>query len=332
MAVLINANIPLVRALETVQHQTSHLRMKQLVSSLISYIKQGYDFSTSLYNFPSVFDQLYIQLIKVGESSANLGIILSLQADYLEKIYHLRKKVSLALIYPLILIVSSIIAISFFISFIFPAVAEIFSDFGAKLPFSVTWILALGKALPILVFVIFILFCITIPVLHFSGWLKILRIKYHRFVINTPYLGYILKRIFVSRFCRSLGILIKSKNSLSHSLSVCISITKNTFIKKQLEPCLNYIGKGKSLSLALRNTKLFPDMVSEMLTVGEETAKLDEVLLYVADYYEKDLDTLADTISSLIEPIIIVVVGLFISIIIISLYIPLFDLVNVINY
>ncbi len=95
---------------------------------------------------------------------------------------------------------------------------------------------------------------------------------------------------------------------------------------------MNYIGKGKSLSLALRNTKLFPDMVSEMLTVGEETAKLDEVLLYVADYYEKDLDTLADTISSLIEPIIIVVVGLFISIIIISLYIPLFDLVNVINY
>ncbi|MCB5260194.1 MAG: type II secretion system F family protein, partial [Candidatus Cloacimonetes bacterium] len=127
-------------------------------------------------------------------------------------------------------------------------------------------------------------------------------------------------------------LLIKSGNSLSDSLRVSVKISHNSYFRTKLEHCIESVNKGKSLAYSLRQTDVFPDMVPEMISIGETTAKLEDILVYIAEFYDKELDTVADTISAIIEPVIITAVGLFISIIIISLYLPLFDLVNIINY
>lgn len=237
-----------------------------------------------------------------------------------------------SLYYPIILVLASLIAVVCFVSFVLPGISQIFSDFGAELPTSVLWIVRIGKLMPYIVNVTLSLIAVVGIIVYKTGNWQVIVSRFDKSVIALPVVGSIIKKNHVSMFCRALGLLIKSGNSLSDSLRVSVKISHNSFFRSTLEHCIDSVNKGKSLAYSLRQTDIFPDMVPEMISIGETTAKLEDILVYIAEFYDKELDTVADTISAVIEPIIITAVGLFISLIIISLYLPLFDLVNIINY
>ena len=295
-------------------------------------VERGMNLSTALTKYPHVFDPLYIQLIKVGETSSNLGLVVTWLSIYLEKTFHLKKKILTSLYYPIILVLVSLIAVVCFISFVLPGISQIFGDFGAELPTSVLMIVRIGKLMPYVVNVTLMLIAVIGIIVYKTGNWQAIVSRFDKCVIALPIIGSIIKRNHVSMFSRALGLLIKSGNSLSDSLRVSVKISHNSYFRSKLEHCIESVNKGKSLAYSLRQTDVFPDMVPEMISIGETTAKLEDILVYIAEFYDKELDTVADTISAIIEPVIITAVGLFISIIIISLYLPLFDLVNIINY
>ena len=332
LAALVSAEIPLHKALTTIYTQTNNRRMKIVVDDLRDNIERGMNLSTALTKYPYVFDSLYIQLIKVGETSSNLGLVLTWLSNYLEKSFHLRKKILTSLYYPIILVLASMVAVVCFIAFILPGISQIFFDFGAKLPASVLWIIKVGGFMPYAVNSVILFFALSGFVIYKSGNWKNMVNRIDKIVMYLPIIGSTLRKIHVSIFCRALGLLIRGGNSLSDSLRVSIAISHNSYFRIKLGPCIETVNKGKSLAFSLRQTDLFPEMVSEMVSIGETTAKLEDILVYIAEFYDKELDSVADTISALVEPIIIIAVGVFISAIIISLYLPLFDLVNIINY
>ncbi|HPS38956.1 MAG TPA: type II secretion system F family protein [Candidatus Cloacimonadota bacterium] len=332
LAALVGAEIPLHKALTTVYTQTNHRGMKTVLLHLQESVERGMNLSIALTKYPQVFDPLYIQLIKVGETSSNLGLVLTWLSIYLEKSFHLRKKILTSLYYPIILVFVSLIVVVCFISFVLPGISQIFSDFGAELPTSVLLIVRIGKLMPYIVNVTLMLIAILGIIVYKTGNWQAIVSRFDKYVIALPVMGPIVKKNHVSMFCRALGLLIKSGNSLSDSLRVSVKISPNSYFRSKLEHCIDTVNKGKSLAYSLMQTDIFPDMVPEMISIGETTAKLEDILVYIAEFYDKELDTVADTISAVIEPIIITAVGLFISIIIISLYLPLFDLVNIINY
>ncbi len=332
LAALVGAEIPLHKALRTIYTQTNHRGMKTVLLHLQESVGRGMNLSTALTKYPQVFDPLYIQLIKVGETSSNLGLVLSWLSIYLEKSFHLKKKILTSLYYPIILFSVALIVVVCFISFVLPGISQIFSDFGAELPASVIWIVRIGKVMPYIVNVTLLLIVVGGIIVYKTGNWQTIVSRFDKSVIALPIIGSIIKKNQISMFCRALGLLIKSGNSLSDSLLVSVKISHNSYFRSKLEHCIDTINKGKSLAYSLRQTDIFPDMVPEMISIGETTAKLEDILVYIAEFYDKELDTVADTISAVIEPIIITAVGLFISIIIISLYLPLFDLVNIINY
>lgn len=332
LAALVSAEIPLHKALTTIYTQTNHRGMKTVLLHLQESVERGMNLSIALTKYPQVFDPLYIQLIKVGETSSNLGLVLTWLSIYLEKSFHLRKKILTSLYYPIILVFVSLIVVVCFISFVLPGISQIFSDFGAELPTSVLLIVRIGKLMPYIVNVTLMLIAILGIIVYKTGNWQAIVSRFDKYVIALPVMGPIVKKNHVSMFCRALGLLIKSGNSLSDSLRVSVKISPNSYFRSKLEHCIDTVNKGKSLAYSLMQTDIFPDMVPEMISIGETTAKLEDILVYIAEFYDKELDTVADTISAVIEPIIITAVGLFISIIIISLYLPLFDLVNIINY
>lgn len=332
LAALVGAEIPLHKALTTVYTQTNHRGMKTVLLHLQESVERGMNLSIALTKYPQVFDPLYIQLIKVGETSSNLGLVLTWLSIYLEKSFHLRKKILTSLYYPIILVFVLLIVVVCFISFVLPGISQIFSDFGAELPTSVLLIVRIGKLMPYIVNVTLMLIAILGIIVYKTGNWQAIVSRFDKYVIALPVMGPIVKKNHVSMFCRALGLLIKSGNSLSDSLRVSVKISPNSYFRSKLEHCIDTVNKGKSLAYSLMQTDIFPDMVPEMISIGETTAKLEDILVYIAEFYDKELDTVADTISAVIEPIIITAVGLFISIIIISLYLPLFDLVNIINY
>lgn len=332
LAALVGAEIPLHKALTTIYTQTNHRGMKTVLLHLQESVERGMNLSTALTKYPQVFDPLYIQLLKVGETSSNLGLVLTWLSIYLEKSFHLRKKVLTSLYYPIILVLASLIAVVCFISFVLPGISQIFSDFGAELPTSVLWIVRIGKLMPYIVNVTLLLIATSGIIVYKTGNWQAIVSRFDKSMIALPIIGSIIKKNHVSMFCRALGLLIKSGNSLSDSLRVSVKISHSSYFRSKLEHCIDTVNKGKSLAYSLRQTDVFPDMVPEMISIGETTSKLEDILVYIAEFYDKELDTVADTISAVIEPIIITAVGLFISIIIISLYLPLFDLVNIINY
>ncbi|MCB5252371.1 MAG: type II secretion system F family protein [Candidatus Cloacimonetes bacterium] len=332
LAALVGAEIPLHKALTTVYAQTNHRGMKTVLLHLQESVERGMNLSIALKKYPQVFDPLYIQLIKVGETSSNLSLVLSWLSIYLEKTFHLKKKILTSLYYPIILVLVSLIAVVCFISFVLPGISQIFSDFGAELPTSVLMIVRIGKLMPYVVNVTLMLIAVIGIIVYKTGNWQVIVSQFDKYVIALPVMGPIVKKNHVSMFSRALRLLIKSGNSLSDSLRVSVKISHNSYFRTKLEHCIESVNKGKSLAYSLRQTDVFPDMVPEMISIGETTAKLEDILVYIAEFYDKELDTVADTISAIIEPVIITAVGLFISIIIISLYLPLFDLVNIINY
>jgi type IV pilus assembly protein PilC len=331
LAVMLQAGVSLHRSLEVLARQTKSERLKEVIANLSNEIRKGNSFARALAMQQDVFDSLFVVTVEVGQESGRLPEVLAQLATHLEKMNALKRKFRQALTYPALVLSVSIGAVSFLLVFIVPAFAEMFKSFQIELPFSTKIVLLLSEYVVEYGPYIILLMILGIVILRRAILSPTTRQKAEQWILKIPIAGDVVLKNYVARFCRTLGTLLHAQVSLVDALVVTQRIFTNDNVREEIDSLLKHVKQGRTVAEPLVESKLFPPMVAQMIAVGEETSELDTMLLKVADYYEKELDAKVETLSSVIEPVIILLLGILVSLILISMYLPMFDLVSVVG-
>jgi len=331
LAVMLKAKLPLVKALDTSIEQITHKRLKEIVTDIRKEVRKGKSLSKSLANYEGIFDSIYIQLTEVGEVSGVLDEVLMRLSSYKEKAFKLKQKVKMALVYPAIILTVAITAVSFLLIFVVPTFVDMYRDFNAELPGPTLIILTVSEFLTSNILLILGLLVTLIFGLRYIAQTEKGKQNIDTFKLKIPYFGDMYSKGLVSQFTSTLSTLLNSGVTLSESLGVLKNSSNNTILQQEIKQMITSIKKGKSLNRSLSSSKVFPIMVIQMISVGEETASLDDMLGQVAKLYEEEVDIMVEGLTSVIEPILIVFIGLILGVIIVALYLPIFEMVNVIG-
>jgi type IV pilus assembly protein PilC len=326
LATIINAGIPIVQGLGILASQIKNKKFQSVVATVKSDIESGVSLEESLRKHPRAFSELYVNMASAGEKSGNMPEVLSRLAKYLEREASVRGKVKSAMTYPVVVLV---VAISIALGILYkvvPTFAALFADLGAELPI-LTQILISASHLLVNNFIWLVLvtigmfFAIRSYSRTYNGRRTIDRIK-----LKLPVFSDLLIKGAVARFSRTLSTMITSGIDLLVALEITAKTSGNSIIEDALMEARNKVTQGRSLNDSIEKFKVFPPMLSQMIKVGEETASLDEMLSKIADFYEEEVDRAVDTLLSLIEPIMIVFLGVLIGGMVVALYLPMFSL------
>lgn len=331
LAVMLKAKLPLVKALDTSIEQITYKRLKEIVTDIRKEVRKGKSLSKALAKYQGIFDSIYIQLTEVGEVSGVLDEVLHRLSGYKEKAFKLKQKVKMALVYPAIIITVAVAAVSFLLIFVVPTFVDMYRDFDAELPGPTMVILTVSEFLTSNILLILGGLIAIFFGTRFIAQTEKGKESIDTFKLKIPYFGEMYSKGLVSQFTSTLSTLLNSGVTLLESLGVLKNSSNNVVLQQEINQMINSIKKGKSLNRSLSSSKVFPIMVIQMISVGEETASLDEMLGQVAKLYEEEVDIMVEGLTSVIEPILIVFIGLIIGTIIIALYLPIFEMVNVVG-
>jgi len=327
-ATMIDAGIPLVTGLEILSNQVESKRFRAVLKSVKEEVEGGSTFSEALRLHPRVFDDLFINMIAAGESGGILDTILNRLATHIEKRSKLRKQVIGALVYPVVVICIACLVTAVMLGWVIPTFERLFSQMGSKaeLPAPTRLVIALSrgflKGSPFIVGAI-ILLVAGFTALKRSAQGKLL---IDRFLLFTPLVGNVLRKTAVARFTRTLGTLLTSGVPILDAMEIVARGTGNTVIEKAVMFAREKISEGKTMAEPLGQAGVFPGMVVEMISVGEQTGALDQMCNKIADFYEDEVDVAVAALTSVIEPILMVGVGGVIGGLMIAMYLPIFTL------
>ncbi len=331
LSVMLQARVSLHRALEVLVGQTTKEPMKEVIRSIASEVQKGSSFDKALATRPDVFDKLFVVTAEVGQESGRLAQVLAHLAGHLEKMNALKRKFLQALTYPALVMTVATAAVTFLLVFIVPTFADMFKTFQIDLPCATQLILTLSRFLS--TFAPYLLGAALVAGYLLRETLKrpSVRDKLAEMSLKLPLLGEVILKTHVARFCRTLGTLLQAQVSLVEALSVSERIATSDGIRRQIAAILKHVRQGRTIAEPLVDSMLFPPMVVQMIAVGEETSELDTMLLKVADYYEQEIDGKVDALTTIMEPVIVLFLGFVVAGILISMYMPMFDLVNVVG-
>lgn len=328
-ATMIGAGVPLVRCLSILSQQCENPRFRDIINRVRQDVEAGSNLSRALQNHPKVFSNLFINLVKAGEAGGILDEILNRLANYLESSEQLRQKVKGALTYPVVVMFIAVAVVVFLITFVLPSFEAIFKDMGdAKLPAPTRMLLALSAFMN-QYFILIIIACAAavVAIRKFFETEKGTRFLDTN-MLKIPAIGPMLKKVAVAKFTRTLGTLIASGVPILQALEVTADTAGNVVISDAINKTRVSIREGESISEPLKQSKVFPPMVVQMIAVGEETGELDAMLTKIADFYDNEVDTAVKGLTSIIEPIVIVFMGLVIGGIVMAIFMPMLELVN----
>jgi len=331
LSVMLQARVSLHKSLEVLAVQSPNRRLKSCIERLGKEIQKGNSLKHALALQTEVFDDLFVVTAEVGQESGRLAEVLTHLAHHMEKVSLLRRKVIQALTYPALVIGVAVFVVSFLLVFIVPMFGEMFKNFQIELPASTKFILGLSGTISAYGLYFLGIILVVLLLIRKSLGRKELRQQMERRFMKVPFIGDVLIKNHVARFCRTLGTLLEAQVSLIDALSVTQKIISNTDLREEIRGIIKHVKLGKAVADPLLKSKIFPPMVVQMIAVGEETSELDAMLLKVSDYYEKELDHKVETLSSVIEPVLILVLGMIVAAILVSMYLPMFDLVNVVG-
>lgn len=331
LAVMLKARLTLLKCLDTSIQQTTHSKFLEILKDIRSNVKRGKSLSQAIAKHPKVFDTVFIQLTKVGELSGNLEDVLSRMSKYQEKAYKLKQSIRMALVYPAIIITVAVAAVSFLLVFVVPTFVDMYRDFEAELPSPTLLILSVSDFLTS--YIVWILGGLIVLGFLSRNYSKTDKGKafIDRAKLKIPYFGEMYRKGLISQFSDTLSTLLSSGVTLTESLKVLKDSSQNVVLQLEVSNLLTSIKKGRSINKSLSKSAIFPLMVTQMISVGEETASLDDMLKQVAILFEEELDMMVEGLTSVIEPVLIVFIGLIIGVIIVALYLPIFEMVNVIG-
>lgn len=328
IALMLNAGLTLIDSLEILKKQVVKLTLRELISDIDKKIKAGASFSAALREHKDLFSKLYISLVQSGEASGKLGEILLRLSDNLEKQREFKSKLKGALVYPVIVIVGMILVMFIMVTFVLPKLLGLYKDFNVELPFSTKILIAISsfstKFWPLIV-------VLTISGSYFIK--KYLSTKagkksFDKFTLKLPVFGRIISISAVVESTRTLAILISSGISILEALSIVVDATENTVYQQAFLEVSHKVEKGISLGAALEQQKIFPPILVQMSQVGEQTGNLDDTLFRLSKYFEMESEMATKTMTTLIEPMILVVLGVGVGFLVMSVITPIYNLTN----
>ena len=330
LATLLTAGLPLVRSLKVIRDQQPAGYWKKVLTGIIEVVERGGSFSDALSRYKNVFSKLYINMVKAGESAGLLEVVLNRLADYSEKSQKLRTKVFSALMYPFIVLGMAILILIGLMIFVVPKFAQMFDNMGVELPVMTGILIRSSSKMLTLKFWLIVIAIVIIAKLLFS-FLK--KIKKGRYVLDNmklklPVFGKLIQKLAISRFASTLGTLVGSGVPILQALNIVKETVGNEVISEGLSTVHDGIKEGESIVAPLRSLTIFDPMVINMIAVGEETGKLDEMLLKSADTYESEVDIMVSGFTALLEPFMIIGLALIIGFIVIALFLPLVSLLT----
>lgn len=331
LATMIDAGIAIVGALQGLAEQTDNKIMRDVIRDICARVESGDNFSMALTKHPKTFERLYCCMVDAGEKGGLLAEILARLATYLENTVRLQKKVKSAMMYPTIVTLVAITITIFLLVKVVPTFGEIFSGFGAKLPAPTQFLIDLSEWMKKWWWLIGL--CAGAVV---YGWLAFIKTKvglefWDRNRIRLPVFGHIAHKICLARFARTLASLIRSGVPILEVLNITANCVGNVVMEKAIRSASADIEKGDGISAALGRHPIFPTMIIRMLSAGEQTGKIDAMLERVADFLDDEIETILDGLTSLIEPLLIVFLGVTVGSIVIAMFLPIFKMSEIIN-
>ena len=330
LAILLDAGLPLIRSLRTLERQAKKKIVKNIISETADNVEGGFTFSESLAKNPKTFDYLFVNMIKAGESAGALEIILNRLASFMEKTAKIVGKVKSAMIYPIVVIVVATLVTAMLMIFIVPKFKKIFEDLlsGMPLPKLTEFVIGVSDLLMNRIYYIIISIVLLIVLYKVlkktkKGLYWIDFVKY-----RIPLFGPIIAKTAISRFSRTLGTLMASGVPVLNGLLIVRDTASNSLVKNAVQKVHDAVKEGEGISTPLGSTKVFPDMVVSMIEVGEETGKLPEMLVKIADTYDDEVDNAVDALTSMIEPLMIVGMALVVGTIVIGMFLPLIKIME----
>jgi len=331
LSTLIAAGLPLVKALKTLHDQLEAGALKDIIKNIAMDVESGTNFSEALSHFPKVFPEFYINMIRAGELGGMLEGILKRLSEFLDKNQKLKDKIKSALMYPAFVLLVAVLILIMLMVFVIPTFTNMFSELGGALPIPTKILIAtseiIRKAWYLIPF---------IPVIAVMLYKLLIRSPSRRLVVDkfklyVPVVGVLIQQVSVARFSRTLGTLLSSGVPILNALQTVKDTVGNEFIGRAVLQVRDSIKEGEGVSGPMEASKAFPPLVVKMISIGEETGELDKMLIQIADNFEEEVDVAITGLTSLLEPILIVFMGLVVGFIVISMFMPLFSLAKLIE-
>ncbi len=325
-ATLLSAKISLSSGLKTLYNQTPNLALKETINELSSDIDAGLSLSQALERHPQVFSEFYINMVRSAEVTGRIESVMDFLADYLEKEVALVSRVRNALIYPVIVIILFVVVAGLMITLVLPQLAPIFKESGVSLPFFTMALINIGIFMAQWWWAVVVILLVFVFLLFDYFRTPEGRIVYDELSVKLPVLGGLSKKVIVARFAEATSVLIKGGIPITQAIEIASHTIDNVVYKDILHDAAEYIRAGELMSEALEKSRAFPALVCQLLAVGEATGRLEELLSRISNYYTREVDDLVANLVELIQPALIVVIGIFVGVLFASILLPIYNM------
>jgi type IV pilus assembly protein PilC len=330
LATLQDAGLPLLRGLRILLKQEQNPALRGALNAMGESVEGGSTFSESLAQHPTIFDNLFVNMVKAGEAGGVLEVVLTRLAEFMEKAEKIKNKVKSAMIYPIVVLVAAVGILVFLLVTVIPKFAEIFSELlgDEQLPALTRFVINISNAVAHRWYVVVVLVAAAWIGLRLWRRTDTGRYLMDRFKLNVPVFGVLFSKTAIGRLCRTLGTLLNSGVPVLQALNIVRDTSGNEVVARAIQHVHDSVKEGESMALPLEASGVFPPMVVSMVDVGEETGALPDMLLRIADNYDDEVDTAVEGLTSIIEPIMIILLAVIIGTIVIAMFIPLISIIT----
>lgn len=325
-SVMISANVTIVESLIILIDQTKNVSLQKMISEIAYEVDSGFLLSDALAKRKNIFSEFYINMIRSGETSGKLDEVLNYLADEVEKAYEMKAKIKNAMIYPAFIVVGLLGVGTFMMIFVIPELTSVLQETGAELPISTKIVIAVANFLE--KYIIFILIFLVIFIFGFRYLLKtdVGKKYYDKLLIKIPVFGKLFKLIYIVRFTRSLSTLLKGGVSITRSLDISAKVVRNYVYQDLIYKTLLAVNGGDSITTVFEKSKYIPNMVPEMMSIGEKAGKLDEVLDTITGFYNREINQTLSNLTTILEPVIMIFMAVGVGIMVAAVILPMYNL------
>ena len=325
---MIDAGLPIIQCLDILHAQNDNKTFKKMLREVKANVESGQTLSEALKKYPKQFDDLFVNMISAGEAGGILDSILRRLSAYLEKAAKLKAKIKGGMTYPVVTIVIAVIVVAVIMVFVIPVFEEMFSSMGHALPVATQFVVNLSRAVKSNIFYIIGAIIIAIIALRRFYNTEKGKVLIDDYLLKLPLFGQLVRKAAVAKFTRTMGTMLTSGVAILDALEIVAKTSGNKTIEKAIFDTRTAIAEGRTMSDPLAESGVFPSMVCQMIAVGESTGALDAMLTKIADFYEEEVDQAVENLTSLIEPFMIVFLGVVIGGLVVSMYLPIFKMAS----
>ncbi len=326
LATLVGAGFPLVSAIDTLIPQAGSHVFKKTLSKIKDSIVEGNSFASTLSLYPNIFSPVYINMVSAGESSGTLEIVLDRLADITEKQQALKNRIRAALAYPILMSMIGVSVLFFLLTFIVPTIAGIFKEMNQVLPAPTRFLIATGSLMKSYWWVLFILIALFLIGIRYMNRTVKGRYFFDKLTLSLPGFGVLARKLAVARFARTLGSLLENGVTMMSALEIVKNIVGNVLLADAVSEAAKAVGKGQGLGVSLAESELFPSLSIQMIQVGEQSGALEAMLNKIADVFENEVESTVMSMTSVLEPLMILIMGVVVGFIVLSICLPIFEM------